>query len=61
MADTAQPPTQEAPWHAAFPAPTRKADTISRTEVLKWLPNKTATVDYVLVDVRRADHEVRFP
>ncbi|EFW17839.1 hypothetical protein D8B26_004824 [Coccidioides posadasii str. Silveira] len=55
--DAAPPQTEETPWYAAFPAPKLKADVISRTEILKWLPNKPATLDFVLVDVRRADHE----
>ncbi|KAI1942665.1 hypothetical protein LOZ66_001071 [Ophidiomyces ophidiicola] len=56
MATTASH-TQEAPWHAAFPAPTRKADIITREEVLQWLRHQSDDAEYVLVDVRRADHE----
>ncbi|OJD19918.1 hypothetical protein AJ78_00112 [Emergomyces pasteurianus Ep9510] len=53
-------PAQETPWHEAFPAPKTKAAGISRSEVLGWLkdaPKKTAAVDFVLVDLRKADHE----
>ncbi|OJD26177.1 hypothetical protein ACJ73_02451 [Blastomyces percursus] len=51
---------QEIPWHEAFPAPRTKAALVSRSEVLGWLKDvskKSAPVDAVLVDVRRADHE----
>ncbi|EEP77889.1 conserved hypothetical protein [Uncinocarpus reesii 1704] len=59
MAATGTPAqqTEETPWHAALPAPKLKANTISRTEVIQWLPSKPAPLDFVLVDVRRADHE----
>ncbi|KLJ05427.1 oxidoreductase [Blastomyces silverae] len=59
-AAAAPAPTQEIPWHEAFPAPRTKAAVISRSEVLGWLEDpskKSAPVDFVLVDVRRADHE----
>ena len=51
----------EAPWHSAYPAPRNSnPSAVSRDEVRKWLdegliPGK----DFVLVDLRRADHEVR--
>ncbi|PGH14697.1 hypothetical protein AJ79_02863 [Helicocarpus griseus UAMH5409] len=53
-------PAQEIPWHAAFPAPKTTAASIPRSEVLGWLNDesrKGTPVDFVLVDLRRADHE----
>lgn len=50
----------ERPWHEAFPAPRTTAPTISRQEVLQWFrEGKKPGKDFVLVDLRRADHEVR--
>jgi hypothetical protein len=55
---SAQPPTEQ-PWHAAFPAPRNTARSISREEMLQWMrEGKQAGKDYVLVDLRRNDHEV---
>ncbi|OAX82381.1 hypothetical protein ACJ72_03267 [Emergomyces africanus] len=57
---TEAPPAPEIPWHKAFPEPKTKAAGISRSEVLGWLKDaskKDAAVDYVLVDLRKADHE----
>ncbi|KAK2736238.1 hypothetical protein FQN57_000836 [Myotisia sp. PD_48] len=51
---------QETPWHAAFPSPKIVATTITRDEVLQMITkNATGTnpLDFVLVDLRRADHE----
>ncbi len=50
-----------APWYAAYPAPKSNADGISREEVLEMLKagEEVAGKDFVLVDVRRNDHEVR--
>ncbi|KAH9904974.1 Rhodanese-like domain-containing protein [Xylariomycetidae sp. FL2044] len=48
------------PWHAAFPAPrTTSVDAVTKEEVLELLKNssKQAGVDYVIVDLRRNDHE----
>jgi arsenical-resistance protein 2 len=54
---SAQPAEQ--PWHAAFPAPRNTASSISREEMLQWMrEGKQAGKDYVLVDLRRNDHEV---
>ncbi|KAE8388621.1 hypothetical protein ETB97_012786 [Aspergillus alliaceus] len=48
----------EVPWHAAYPAPKRVANILSRPAFLQWLKQgKTAGKDFVLVDVRRADYE----
>lgn len=49
----------DAPWHAAFPNPTATPGAVSRSEVLGWLSRSDGPLDYVLVDVRRVDHEVR--
>ncbi|KAL1961048.1 hypothetical protein VTO42DRAFT_4936 [Malbranchea cinnamomea] len=69
MASPQQPQQQQqqqqsdTPWHAAFPAPQATAATVSRAEVLQWLRERKArgpdgpAVDFVLVDLRRADHE----
>jgi len=48
------------PWHAAYPAPKTDAPSITRDAVLEMLRNgrDTAGKDFVLVDLRRADHEV---
>ena len=49
----------EKPWHAAFPAPRNTAASITREEVLQWMrEGKEPGKDYVLVDLRRNDHEV---
>ena len=48
------------PWHAAYPAP-RNANvaTIDREAVLQMLKLRSSTQeDFVLIDVRRNDHEV---
>jgi hypothetical protein len=51
----------EQPWHAAFPAPKMtKPASLSREEVLDILQREVAGRDFVLVDVRRQDYEVRF-
>jgi arsenical-resistance protein 2 len=55
---SAQAPTEQH-WHAAFPAPRNTARSISREEMLQWMrEGKQAGKDYVLVDLRRNDHEV---
>ena len=58
MAD--QKAAAEAPWHAAFPPPKcTKPASITRSEVLEMFQNgKKAGKDFVLVDLRRMDHEV---
>lgn len=51
------------PWHAAFPA-VRDAElgAIGRDEVLQMIKSvPLGKRDFVLVDVRRNDHEVSFP
>ncbi|BAE56260.1 unnamed protein product [Aspergillus oryzae RIB40] len=50
--------TDQAPWHAAFPAPRTTAATLPRQELLQWLKEgKQPGKDFVLVDLRRADYE----
>jgi hypothetical protein len=47
------------PWHAAYPAPKESASAITRGTLLSWMLNgKTASKDFVLVDLRRTDFEV---
>jgi arsenical-resistance protein 2 len=53
------------PWHAAYPAPRNpKPDGMTREEVLALLnaqakdKSSNSPKDFVLVDLRRADHEV---
>jgi hypothetical protein len=53
----------EVPWHAAYPAvKTASIPTITCKELLRWYEEgKKPGLDFVLVDLRRADHEVCFP
>ncbi|KAK0725345.1 Rhodanese-like domain-containing protein [Lasiosphaeris hirsuta] len=46
-----------APWHAAYPAPKSPPKGMSREAVLEMMKEAVAGKDYVLVDLRRADHE----
>lgn len=59
MADSTN---SKAPWYAAYPtAHTQTPATINRAELfqlIKRSPNESKS--YVLVDMRRADHEVDF-
>jgi hypothetical protein len=54
---TSPPP----PWHAAYPAPRSFPATIRREDVLDMIKQgaETSSRDYVLVDLRRNDHEAR--
>jgi arsenical-resistance protein 2 len=46
--------------HAAYPAPKATAAAITRESLLSWmLEGKRAGKDFVLVDLRRTDFEVR--
>ncbi|OIW24992.1 hypothetical protein CONLIGDRAFT_77636 [Coniochaeta ligniaria NRRL 30616] len=47
------------PWHAAYPAPKIEARSITRETVLEMLRdgNKVASKDFVLIDLRRIDHQ----
>jgi arsenical-resistance protein 2 len=50
----------EKPWYAAYPAPKVAASVITRETVLSWmLKGKVGGKDFVLVDLRRMDYEVR--
>lgn len=52
--------TDTAPWHAKFPAPRSEASHLSREELLQWIrADKQAGKDFLLVDLRRTDYEVR--
>ena len=52
---------QPAPWHGAYPDPKAEAVFISREDLLGLLldPGTVAGTDFVLVDLRRNDHQVR--
>ncbi|KAL1841478.1 hypothetical protein VTJ49DRAFT_7033 [Mycothermus thermophilus] len=56
-------PAPELPWHAAYPAPKNEAQGITREEVLAMLKAQlekqkgSGPPDFLLVDLRRADHE----
>ncbi|KAK9371668.1 Rhodanese-like domain-containing protein [Lipomyces chichibuensis] len=48
----------ESPWYAAYPEARTVAASISRLELLQWFrEGKKAGRDFVLVDLRRTDHE----
>lgn len=50
----------ERPWHTAYPAPTAEASSITREIVLSWIrQGKVPGKDFVLIDLRRTDFEVR--
>lgn len=51
--------TPPSPWHAAYPAPsTLDPPTLTRTEVLqRFQQGKRPGKDFILVDLRRMDHE----
>jgi arsenical-resistance protein 2 len=53
--------SETGPWHAAYPKPKNTdPQSISRSEVLKRLDNgEEPGRDFLLVDLRRSDHEVR--
>jgi arsenical-resistance protein 2 len=50
----------ETPWHAAYPAPRNKnPHSISREDLLQRLESgQKSGKDFLLVDLRRTDHEV---
>jgi arsenical-resistance protein 2 len=53
-------PTAEKPWHAAYPPPKTTAPAITHETLLSWMvEGKEAGKDFVLVDLRRTDHEVK--
>ncbi|PLN76083.1 putative arsenate reductase [Aspergillus taichungensis] len=46
------------PWHAAFPSPRTTAASIPRDQLLQWMQQgRVPGKDYVVIDLRRADHE----
>ena len=49
-----------APWYVNYPAPKKEAAIVSREDVLRMLcdARNSASKDFVLVDLRRNDHEV---
>lgn len=52
-----------APWHAAYPTPSdRQPGSITRDAVLELMKNESSIAgkDFVLVDLRRVDHEVSY-
>lgn len=50
----------EKPWYSAYPAPKTTAATITRKTLLSWMSEgKVAGKDFVLIDLRRVDFEVR--
>lgn len=53
--------TAARPWHAEFPSPRNKSPgNISRVDRLqKFRSGEEAGVDFLLVDLRQRDHEVR--
>ncbi|KAK3346717.1 Rhodanese-like domain-containing protein [Lasiosphaeria hispida] len=56
MASSAEP-QNAAPWHAAYPVPMSQPRGMSREAVLEMMKEAVAGKDYILVDLRRADHE----
>jgi arsenical-resistance protein 2 len=52
----------EAPWYAAYPAAKLTAAPLSRSEVRLLLQDSESSgrKDFLLIDLRRNDHEVRF-
>jgi len=47
------------PWYAAYPAPrTLKPASVQREDVLEMMKDCEAGKDFVLVDLRRNDHDV---
>merc|ERR1712000_312621 len=48
-----------APWHAAYPAPEHQPGSLTREVVLKLMKevSSVAKQDFVLIDLRRNDHE----
>jgi arsenical-resistance protein 2 len=49
------------PWYAAYPVQRSAAATVTREALLSWMEKgKVAGKDFVLVDLRRTDFEVRY-
>lgn len=49
-----------APWHAKYPAPKHQPGSLTREQLLEMMRQVggVAGADFVLVDLRRNDHEV---
>jgi len=56
-----QPDNPASPWYSAYPAVKGDVKGLSRDAVLELLHTEGAGTAFVLVDVRRADHEVGCP
>lgn len=55
------PSSQKAttPWYAAYPPPKSDPASIRRTELLQWFhEGQKPGKDFMLIDLRRTDHEV---
>lgn len=52
--------SEQQPWHATYPEPASTAIFLPQATVLGWMESseKIAGRDFVLVDLRRSDHEV---
>lgn len=50
---------QEQPWYAAYPPARSNPESISRSALLQLLKQSSEDERFVLVDLRRTDHEVR--
>jgi hypothetical protein len=53
-------PSNRTPWYAAYPEPRNKdPDSISRADLLqRFQAGQKPGVDFLLIDLRRSDHEV---
>lgn len=51
---------EQQPWHAAYPKPISTTVFLPQAAILEWMESseKIAGRDFVLVDLRRNDHEV---
>lgn len=56
-----QPATAAPPWYSGYPAVKGEVKGLNRDAVLELLHTGGAGTTFVLVDVRRADHEVGCP
>lgn len=57
-----QPVNGDSPWHSAYTAPRNTSpDSITKADLLAMMTTgKIPGKDYILADLRRADHEVRY-
>ena len=56
---TAMPSEGQPPGHSAFPTPSFDSKRISAAELVTIMKEKVSGEDYIIVDVRRTDFEVR--